>query len=710
MKQLLQNVSTGEITIEDVPAPARGPVSLLVGTRYSLISAGTERAALQVGRASLIGKARARPDLARKVVESARNEGVATTYAKVRGRLGDPNALGYSLSGVVIETCPDAPAAPGELVACAGAGLASHAEQVAVPRTLCARVPEGVAAEDAAYATVAAIALHGARLANLGLGDVAAVVGLGLVGQLAVELLAAAGCVVLGCDPDEGRAQLTRDAGFFATTDPRDLKAEAARLSSGRGADGVVVTAASRSSAPLLTATEVARERATVAIVGDVAVESPRAPLFAKELRLVVSRSYGPGRYDPTYEEHGIDYPAGYVRWTEQRNLEEVLRLMASGAVRPSRLTTHTFDLSDGAAAYDLLEADEPSLGILLRYPGIATRDDRVVTTAGARRPRRRLALGRRVRVGVIGAGSFARGVLMPHLARHADIVAVATATGASARASASRFGAAIATTDPDAVLEQPGVDAILIATRHDTHADYAARALAAGKHVFVEKPLALNEQQLAAVEGAAAESEGVLAVGFNRRFAPLARRLRAELCGRGPLVITYRVNAGRLPRSHWTHDPEVGGGRIVGEVCHFVDFAMFLTGCRPHSVQAAAVGGGSEPREDSLAATLSFPDGSIAVIIYSALGDPALPKERIEVLGEAGAGILSDFSELRLYRAGQVESKDGKRDKGHGAELEAWLQACRDGCQPWPVEDMIAATRTTFALRDAVAQPSSSR
>lgn len=703
MKQLLQNVSTGEITVDEVPAPTRGPVSLLVATRYSLISAGTERAAVEIGKASLLGKAKARPDLARKVIENAQSEGVAATYAKVRGRLQDPNPLGYSLSGVVLEACPDAPAGPGELVACAGAGLASHAEIVSVPRTLCARVPEGVAAEDAAYSTVAAIALHGLRLSEVALGDVVAVVGLGLVGQLAVELAAAAGCEVLGCDPNEHRVQLAWNAGAFATTDPAELEAEAQRLTDGRGADGVLITAASRSSEPLQTATAAARERATVVIVGDIPIQSPRTPLFAKELKLLVSRSYGPGRYDPTYEERGVDYPAGYVRWTEGRNLEEVLRLMARGSLRPSRLTTHEFELADGAAAYRQLESPEPSVGILLRYPGLEGTNGRAV---GLARPRtRRLrALGRkRVRLGVVGAGTFARGVLLPRAARHADIIAVANATGLSARASAGRFGAGLATTDADEVLMHPEVDAVLIATRHDSHADYAARALKAGKHVFVEKPLAIDRSGLELVEQTAADSHAVLMVGFNRRFAPLAKQTHAALCGRGPLMITYRVNAGRVPRSHWTADPAVGGGRIVGEVCHFVDFAMFLTGAAPSCIEAAAVGGSSSPREDSIAATLSFPDGSVAVIVYSALGDPKLPKERIEVLGEAGAATIDDFSQLTLYRGGQEERRAGRRDKGHDAEMAAFVAACREGREPWPIEHMIAAMRATFAIRDSV-------
>lgn len=702
MRQLLQNLSTGEVTLQDVPAPGRGPAALLVSTSYSVISAGTERAVLDIGRASLLGKARARPDLVRKVLDSAREEGVGSAYAKVRGRLGEPNPLGYSSCGVVLEAGEGAPAAPGELVACAGAGLASHAEVVAVPRNLAARVPEGVPPEEAAYGTIACIALHGVRLARVGLGDVTAVIGLGLVGQLTMQLLAAAGCVPVGMDPDARRVELARVDGSAAFATAEELESEVARLTERRGADGVLVTAASSGSAPLETATSVARERAVVAVVGDVKMQSPRGPLFAKELQIVVSRSYGPGRYDPTYEDQGIDYPAGYVRWTEGRNLAEVLRLMAEGALVPSRLTTHTFDLEDGPEAYEVLEGDEDSLGILLRYRGLEQPGPRSVVGEPKRKVLPRRSAGR-PRLGVVGAGSFARGVLMPALARGAEIAAVANRTGPSAASAASRFGARLASTDPSELIGSPDLDALVIATRHDTHAEFTAAALDQGKHVFVEKPLALDQHELEAVVEAAASSPGILMVGFNRRFAPLAVQLKHALGGRGPLVMTHRVSAGRLPASHWTHDPAVGGGRIVGEVCHFVDFLAFLCGGRPEGVTAAAVGGGSEPREDSLGATISFSDGSVGQIVYSALGDPGMPKERVEVLGEAGAGVLDDFSELRLHREGQEEVVSSRRDKGHRAELEAFVGACRDGRQPWPVEDMAAVMRATFAIRDAI-------
>lgn len=706
MKQLLQNVSTGETSVVEVPAPAQGPAALLVSSSYSLISAGTERTVVEVGRSSLIGKARARPDLVRKVIDSAREEGLATTYAKVRGRLGEPNALGYSLSGVVLGACADAPAAPDELVACAGAGYASHAEVVAVPRNLCARVPDGVPAEDAAYGTVASIALHGVRLSGVGLGDVAAVIGLGLVGQLTLELLAASGCVAVGLDPNEQRVVLAREAGFFATADEREFEGEVARLTGRRGADGVLITAASRTAGPLASATAVARERAVVCVVGDVKIESPRAPLFSKELRLVVSRSYGPGRYDPTYEEHGIDYPAGYVRWTEGRNLAEVLRLMAGGQLRPSRLTTHTFDLDDGARAYELLSPGaEPSLGILLRYQGVEGPGARSVRLAGGSR-KRRAGGAERSRVAVVGAGAFARGVLMPALARKSEIVAVANATGVSARGAAERFGAQSASTDPYSVIDDSSVEAVVIATRHDTHAALVVHALQSGKHVFVEKPLVLDEQELRDVEAAARDSAGVLMVGFNRRFSPLGRRLAEAVGAPAPIVATYRVNAGRLPHDHWTHDPDVGGGRVVGEVCHFVDFLSFLCQGPPISASAAAVGGGSGIREDNLAATLRFANGSVGVVVYTALGDPSLEKERIEVLGEAGAGTLEDFRTLALHRGGRSERIEGKRNKGHAEEIAAFLDACRTGVQPWPVEQMLEVTRATFEIRDALGVP----
>lgn len=708
MKQLLQDLSSGSLSVVEVPSPVRGPADLLVVTRSSLISAGTERAVMEMGRKSLAGKARARPDLARKVLGSAREDGLMATVQKVRGRLQEPGTPGYSSCGTVLEAPDGSPAGPGELVACAGAGLATHAQVVAVPRTLVARVPEGVPAEDAAYATVTAIALHAVRLTGLALGETAAVIGLGLVGQLTMELVRAAGGVPLGLDTAEDRVELTREAGFWATNSPDELVREGERRTSGRGADGALVTAASKSSEPLRTAIEAARERATIAIVGDVAIEASRAPLFEKELRLVVSRSYGPGRYDPVHEELGQDYPPGYVRWTEGRNLEEALRLMAIGAVRPSRLTTHTFDLDKGARAYDLLgSSDERSLGILLRYPDTpeAVALDRRVNVKRRLAPWARRPVPRaRIRLGVIGAGTFARGVLLPALSRDVDIAAVVAARGASAKSTAERFRAQTAATDPSVVIDDPDIDAVLIATRHDSHGPYAAAALRAGKHVFVEKPLGLSAEELDAVEEALESSErATLTVGFNRRYAPLSVRLRDALGKAGPLLTHIRVNAGRLPHDHWVHDPVIGGGRIVGEGCHFVDLACFLCGGVPSLASAVTLEGSSEPREDSFAATLTFGGGSVATIHYTALGDPSLAKERVEVLGEAGAGVIDDFRRLELHRGGRVEHEESRRDKGHTAELAAFVAGCRTGTSAQDPGEALAVSRTTLALRDAL-------
>lgn len=709
MKQVVQDLDSGAVEVVEVAAPCPPAAGVLVSTRYSLISAGTERAMLAFGRQSLVGKARARPDLARQVLASARAEGLAATYHRARGRLAAPRPLGYSSAGIVLESAGGVPARAGELVACAGAGYANHAEIVSIPPHLCARVPEGVQAQDAAYATLGAIALHGLRTAHVGLGEIVAVIGLGLVGQLAMDLAAAAGAIAIGFDPNPARVAIAASAGHRTSTDRTDLLAEVGRVSGGRGADAVIVAAASRDPAPLQAAVEIARERATVCVIGDVPITVGRAGLYAKELTLVVSRSYGPGRYDRRYEEQGVDYPIAYVRWTEGRNLEEVLRLMGAERLRPSRLTTHVLDLDRAGEAYALLGGAEPALGVLLRYPERDRAGARVIAIPDRALPDRsersqRRAGGRAaVRVGILGAGDFARGVLLPELTRLAPLTVVGAATGASARAAAERFGAQTSTTDPARVLEGEDVDAVVIATRHDSHAEYAVRALKAGKHVLVEKPLALDEDQLASIERAARDAPGVLMVGFNRRHAPLAIALKHALAGAGSLVVSYRVNAGTVPGSHWVLDPAVGGGRIIGEACHFLDFAAFLCDAPPTSATAVATADGSQLSADNLIAAVALADGSALSLVYASRGDAGLAKERIEVLGRRGAAVLEDFRELRLYRDGRERTTRQRRDKGHAAELAAFLEAAATGRQPWPVSEMAAVTRATFALRAQV-------
>jgi len=702
MKQVFQNSATGEVGVHEVPAPGRAPGSLLIATRFSLISAGTERAIVEAAQEGVVTKLRHRPELARKTLDAARKDGFGPTVQRVRGRSQLPNALGYSSCGTVLEAPPESTIVPGSMVACAGVGYASHAEVVAVPRLLCVAVPSGVAAQDAAYATAASIALHGVRLTGARLGEVVAVIGLGLIGQLTLQLAAAAGCVPVGLDLDAKRVVIAREQGFVATGDAEELERQIGRLTGADGADAVLVTAASRSAEPLRLATRVARDRATVCIVGDVPVEVPRAALFAKELRLVVSRSYGPGRYDPGYEEGGVDYPIAYVRWTEGRNLHEALRLMDAGALRPSVLTSNVFDVERATEAYAKLGAGGETLGILLRYQERTNAGPRSVSIAASARVRRHPTDGR-LRAGVIGPGAFARTVLLPALARVANIAAVASATPLTAHAVAARFGAQTASTEPERLIEDPSLDAIVIATRHDTHAMFATAALDAGKHVFVEKPLAITGQELTALSAASERAQGILMVGFNRRHAPLVRRLRDAFGDRGALVMAYRVNAGAVPASHWIQKIDIGGGRLVGEVCHFIDVASYLCGAPPVAASGVAVGRPTATRDDDLCLTVAFADGSVANIVYCAMGDPGLPKERLEVFGAAGAAVLDDFRTLTYHRGNNPEIFGGRGDKGHRAQLEVFAAACHAGRQPWPVADMVAVTRATLVLRDDV-------
>jgi predicted dehydrogenase/threonine dehydrogenase-like Zn-dependent dehydrogenase len=702
----MQDLDSGEVEVIEVAAPAPPSVGVLVATRYSLISAGTERAMLEFGRQSLLGKARARPDLAGQVIASARAEGVRATYRKAQARLAAPRPLGYSCAGVVLEAAGGTPARPGELVACAGAGYANHAEVVSIPHHLCARVPAGVDPQDAAYTTVAAIALHGVRTGGVELGAAVVVVGLGLVGQLALDLAAAAGARAVGYDPDPTRTAIAQSAGHLATSEERDLAALVGSVSDDRGADVALVAAASRDPAPLLTAVDVVRDRAVVCVIGDVQIAAPRTALYEKELSLVVSRSYGPGRYDHRYEEQAVDYPAAYVRWTEGRNLGEVLRLMGAGRLQPARLTTHVLDVDAAAEAYALLGGGS-ALGVLLRYPDRADAVTRTVAItakhSGSSSARRPVQGQGAIRIGVLGAGDFARGVLLPPLARLGQLTVIGAATGGSARATAERFGAPISTTDPARVLEGDDVDAVVIATRHDSHAGYVAQALSAGKHVFVEKPLAIDEEELMSLEEVAEGAPGILMVGFNRRYAPLALALKRALGGRGPLIVTYRINAGALPDSHWLLDPAVGGGRIVGEVCHFVDFAAFLCGAVPTHATAVAMRRESALSSEDVISSIELSDGSAAAITYAAGGDGGMSKERIEVMGGGRAAVLEDFRELHLYTGRRAQVTKQRRDKGHAAEIEAFIEAARTGVQPWPVQDMVAVTRATFDLRDQV-------
>ena len=702
MKQVVQNYRTGQLKVEELAPPALKSGGVLVRTSFSLISAGTERTIVETAQSSLIGKARGRPDLVRQVIDTFKREGLTSTYEKVKAKLSQSKALGYSASGVVTAVGQEVQEfRVGDRVACAGGGYASHAEVIFVPRNLCCKLPENVSHESACYTTVGAIALQGIRQADPRLGETVAVIGLGLVGQLTVQLLKAAGCQVLGVDIDANACARAKESGADSVaSDPAAARAACDALTAGRGADCVVITAATKSSEPVELAAELARDRARVVVVGLVGMDVPRHSFFAKELELRLSRSYGPGRYDPDYEEKGIDYPIGYVRWTEKRNMEAFLRLIAEGKINTNLLTTHRFAVAQAMQAYDLImSGSERFCGVVLEYPSheqpilIPKRDVRTPAKPGS------------TGISFIGAGNFARGVLLPIVKRSdkVQLLGVSAATGLSAKNSAEQFGFSYSTTDVQEILGDPESQVVFIATRHDSHAHLAADALRRGKHVFVEKPLAVTLDGLREVAAAARESDGLLMVGFNRRFAPIAKEIKARFENRAaPMTIVYRVNAGQLPQNHWNLDPVEGGGRIIGEACHFIDLVQYLTGALPRQASAQAVQRSSEGSgaDDSTVISLSMDDGSIASIIYTAGGDPSVAKERIEIFCDRSVATIDDFR-TGTFTRDRKSAKLGRstQDKGHASEVAAFLNAARGlTAAPIELESLLATTLASFA------------
>jgi len=701
MKQLLQNVRDGRLAVADVPLPHTGFNQVLVRTEASLISAGTERMVAQLARKGLLGKARARPDLVKKVLAKLRREGFWATFQSVQTQLDRWMPLGYSAAGRVIAVGEAVQRfGVGGRVACAGAGAANHAEYNAVPELLAAAVPEGVSPEAAAYATLGAIALQGIRNADVRVGECAAVIGLGLLGQLAVQLLRAAGCRVVGLDPVEDRRRLASRYGAELVLPPSAGSAAAVRdYTRGLGVDAVVITAAAASNAPVELAAEIARDRARVVMVGVTGMNIPRKPYYEKELTFIVSRSYGPGRYDPQYEQHGRDYPPGYVRWTEGRNLEAFLDLTAAGAVRPEELTTHRFPIDRAAEAFELiLKGSEPYLGVLLTYP--AENPPETAGRIAIRATTRAQAVAKDgLGVSFVGSGGFAQSVLLPELAKLSGVRfrGIVTASGVTAKTVGEKYGFAWCAGCLDEIVEDPDTDVVFIVTRHSQHAAMICKALAAGKAVFCEKPLAIDYGQLERICRALEEHAGPLMVGFNRRFAPLAGEMKRFLADHGPLRITYRVNAGTIPADHWLADP-AEGGRVIGEACHFVDLMGYLTGAWPISAAAEPAQGGDLRNETQT--IFRFSDGSVGHLMYTSLGPPGWSKERIEAVAGGRAAVLEDFRTLELIDA------DGSRrrrrlwnaDKGHRAMLEAWFRAVREGRPLVAPEDLAATTVATFA------------
>ena len=684
-----------------MPAPSPQAGAVLVRNGASLVSAGTERALVEFAGKSLLGKARSRPDLMRQVLDKARREGLLNAAQTALGRLDESMPLGYSSAGTIVELGQGVQGLRvGQRVACAGGGYAVHAEYVTVPKNLVAALPNSVDFESAAFATLGAIGLHGFRLAEVQIGARVAVIGLGLLGQLALSIAAAAGCEVLGIDINPSRVALAKKRGFSSIGRTGAEKAALTR-SQGQGFDAVLICADTESNDPVELAGEVARDRARVVAIGAVGLQVPRRTYYAKELNLIVSRAYGPGRYDPGYEEAGLDYPIGYVRWTEGRNLQAFMDLLGRGEVEVGSLVSHRFDIGKAPEAYDLIRGKQPFLGVLITYP-----------QRGRKKPKRQLSVSSRpiskdkIGLGVLGAGNFARQTLLPALKtlRGLEFVGVASASGRGATVLARRFGFRYAASDEAQILKDKQVDAVAVLTRHNLHPAQSVAALKAGKAVFCEKPLAIDEDGLAKVEIALTRKGAPLFTeGFNRRFAPLSRDLQGFLEGRSePLAAAFRVNAGPLPANHWLNDPAQGGGRLVGEGCHFIDYLIFLVGAPPVSVSTAALSGEGDGPQDNLQVTLKFPDGSLGTLNYLSNGDRSLPKERLEVFCGGKVAVLDDFRSLDLTNDGHTRGIRRSQDKGHKAIWQAFLSSLKTGGPPpIPYEQLFGGARAAFtALR----------
>jgi len=714
MKQVLQNMRDGKTVVTEVPVPTPRPGQALVRVAASLVSAGTERMLVEFGGKSLVGKARSRPDLVRQVTDKVKREGVIPTLQATFNRLDQPMPLGYSSAGTIVALGEGMQEFKvGQRVACAGGGFAVHAEYNLVPRLLLTPLPESVDFESAAFTTLGAIALHGFRLAQPQLGETVGVIGLGLLGQLAIGIARAAGCHVLGVDLDEKRVNMVQQMGITAVLRAQAEQAAQA-FTHGLGLDHVLICADTPSSDPVELAGELARDRGKVVAIGAVGLTLPRRLYYQKELAFINSRSYGPGRYDPTYEEGGHDYPIGYVRWSEGRNLQAFVSLLAEQRLDVKPLITHRFAIEEAAQAYRLItgKTDEHFLGVLLTYPESKSSQVRQPPT---HEPVIKMNLPIRgangVRLGVLGAGNFATAVMLPALKKLSSIelVAIASGSGLHAQSAASRFGFKYPASSEEEILRDPQVNTICILTRHHLHAEQVLRALQAGKHVFCEKPLATSPEQLCQIKEQlqAGENSPLLMVGFNRRFAPFGRMLYNFVNPRQePLVASYRVNAGSLPLTHWTHDPIQGGGRIIGEACHFIDFLTFLVGSPPVSVYALGLPDDARYREDNLVMTFSFADGSIGTVEFLANGVKALSKGRIEIFCGGKAAVLDDFRSLELAQQGRrrVVRSRLRQDKGHRGEWEAFSAAITAGSQPpIPYSHIFGVTAATFAALEAL-------
>ncbi|MDI1264398.1 MAG: bi-domain-containing oxidoreductase [bacterium] len=702
MKQLL--VRSGKVFLKEVPAPVVGPKNVLVRVERSCVSVGTEMAGIKMSGLPLYRRALKQPHHVKRVIQLMRDQGIARIYKQVKGRLDAGVPTGYSAAGTVVAIGSDVQGiAVGDRVACAGAGIANHAELIDVPVNLSVVIPPSLSFDAAATVTLGAIAMQGVRRAQPTLGETVVVVGLGILGQITAQLLGANGCRVIGTDVDPGRIATARENGLDIGIDARDgnLVERIVKLTDGIGADAVVITAASSSSDILAQSFQACRKKARVVVVGDVGLNMARADIYTKELDVLISCSYGPGRYDPIYEEEGADYPLPYVRWTENRNMSEYLRLLATGRVRLDNMIQEPFPIEQAEEAYGRLsgEGAKPLL-VLLKYPPREGAEASVIQVSAP------APVDGRIKMALVGPGGFAQGMHLPNLQKLSDkfdLRTVVSRTGLSAQSAAERFGIATASTDYQSVLDDPSIDLVLIATRHDLHSKMTLAALKAGKHVFVEKPLSMTEEGLDAIEAfyAANPKAPLLMTGFNRRFAPAIVAAQAAARGRtSPMIVNYRMNAGYIPSDHWVHGPH-GGGRNIGEACHIYDLFGALTGSQPVDVQATTIvpASGHWRRDDNFVATIRYADGSVCTLTYTSMGAKNFPKERADIFVDGKVMVLDDYKSLTVT-GGKGDWKSMTMEKGQYEELKALADAFKSNGQ-WPISlaDQVAATRVSYAV-----------
>jgi predicted dehydrogenase/threonine dehydrogenase-like Zn-dependent dehydrogenase len=705
MKQLIQNFKTGELYVDEVPMPSISGGMVLVENEFSLISAGTERSTVKVAQASLLGKAKQRPELVAQVLQNLKKEGLAATITKVKTKLDSLKALGYSTAGTVIASLDrNGIFKPGDRVACAGQDYASHAEIVAIPQNLVTKIPENVTIEEAAFTTLGSIAMQGIRQAEPMLGEKICVIGLGLLGQITCQLLNANGCKVFGIDLDDKLIKLATELGLHAALkrDDSNLISACDNFTNGHGFDSVIITAATQSSDPIVLSSEIIRKKGKIIIVGAVKMDIPRDPYFyKKELDLRMSCSYGPGRYDPNYEEFGLDYPFPYVRWTEQRNMEAFLELLSRKAINIKPLITHVFDIDDAVKAYDIVlgKTKETHIGILLKYKSNPSKKNTLTHV-------RNNPLNS-INVGFIGAGSFAQSYLIPNVKSWgASLDGVVTSKGITSKNVLDKFKFNFCSSDSKDILTKREINTVFIATPHSSHYELVIKAMEAGKNVFVEKPLAINPEQLNLVIEAQSKFSQPLLVGFNRRFAPVSEQIKSEFRNISePLVVNIRVNAGLISKDHWIQQSEIGGGRIVGEICHFIDLMQYFTDSEPVMVFAESISTTNDKivPEDNIAIVIKFSNGSVGNLTYLANGDKSMPKENIEVFGAGKIGVINDFRSGSIFSGNKI-MKLKSNGKGHKEEVESFLNIVREGKEsPISFRSICLTTITTFKILDSL-------